>query len=691
MTVTSMKEHVRSFFKESFPETSKKSVYIWLAIIIGFTAFGCIVALRLFRGAFDLGDVAIYAQLAHNLLNGEAIYKDFFHFRTPGSFFLMAFAMQLFGDTMTAAVFAVKLEVHVYSVLVFALAVGLFLRFRYWLLGLVTMVSVVLLPGYLSLRATLAFLSISFYIQSHRVPRYRYVWLAGAGIMAGITFIFGQDGAAMVLATVAITELCLLRKAILRTKLKEAGIFLAGLAVGLLPLALYILSVSDIYHFLHYTIYYAFVLQPSGMDVPFPPLDYATAIYFIVPIILFVVFYIFYATKKITLPVAILFIFVIARLISLFGRTDFGHLIFVLPDIIFITFFAFLHIKQARFDRTTVRRFVPFGIGFVVAMLGAMYHVTSLWIVACMGIVMLAFVLRPKLSEAKAWRNDNVAVLVVLTGLVAMSAYILYPCYQDTIRSVIKGSPATAQNIDGLNTDPSTFALVHSVRDAVEPYHPRTIFSYPQQAYFYTLAEHHATRFLSYEPETTMEEQDQTISDLERTKPEVIIFDPAQATGLSKATWKINNYITSHYQLAKLVTGTRLLWVMTPKPAVETHYLVFSIYQMNDPVAAITRDIQSPDKGIVNGVQVVAGGKAQFHTNKSVNALRVAMFKDEAGSLGLCGKVVQLSNGNAIASSDLCAETGMATIDLLPAADSIRLENPSGNPVIFNDAQLIKR
>lgn len=686
-----MRNKIRLFFKSSFPSTNKVDVIVWMSAILATSLIGFIIAFFTYREAFDFGDLATFYQFAHNLANGEVIYKDFIHFRTPGAYFFQAWFVQLFGDQMSSVMLAIHLEVHPLFMLIFGPAIGLILRFKHRILGIATLACVIFLPGVLSFRAAFALLAISFYIQALRTPQYRKAWLFGAGVFSGIAFIFGQETAAMVIATVAIAELCMLRKSIVGQKLKEAGTYIAGLIVGLAPLLIYVIAYSDISNFIYYTIYYAFILQPQGMDVLYPEFSYNNLLFFLVPAIIVIAFYIFYSSKKMGVYAAVLIAFVLARFITLFGRSDLGHLIFVLPDVIFLAFFALISVKSGRYDRKTFYAFLPYGIVLAISLYGAIYMLTSFWIIVGMVAIMLAFRFRnlPS-SEIKTWRNESVTIYSILLVVITLCGYIMYPLYYDTIASMTKRG-LTAESISGLNTKKDIYDFVVNVEQVVKKYRPQTIFSYPIQPYYYSLAPHHAARFITFEPQTTVAEQDQTISDLKRTKPEVIIMDPAQATGMSGSLWKINNYITSNYEIADTITGRQVLWIMTPKEhAKAREALVLNIYKDNELDMSIVRDIQSPDKGIVDGLQLASNHSAVFDVDKAVDYLVFSIYDDPGDPSPSCGKITQMNGSRIVSSVDVCEGNGQVSVPINQDVTSVRLENHQNKTMIFNQANLVK-
>jgi len=680
-------------FRNNFPDATRKTLLLWVAVIWGTTFIGVAISLLLFRGSFDFGDGSTFFQFARNLADGEAIYEDFIHFRTPGSYFLQSLFIRVFGDDMSSLTLALQLEAHAFYTFVFALAVAIFLRFKHVVLGGLSVFGILLLPGYMQLRTAFALLAVVLYIQSLRVPAYRRLWLTLSGVVTGLAFTFGQEAAVMVLLTIFLGEILTSRniQSILG-KWKDALVYFIGVLVGLLPLLVYVAAYSSVSNFLYYTIYYAFVLQPQGMDLEYPDLVFTNIVYYAVLALIILIFYILYSVRRIGVPVAILLGFTVARLVTLFGRSDMGHLIFVMPEIIFLTIYTCWKVRDASFDIKRLRRFAPYGATLIVAFWGAI-HISSMSVTLGIAAIILAFARKKEVSTR---RQTITGHFLVVFGMFVASAtvvgYVLYPQYESTFQSLSRQG-VTPQSVGGVNVDNESYDRISKVRDAVGAYDPQTIFSFPIQPFYYTLADEHAARFMTFEPQTTEAEQDQTIEDLKRTKPEVVIFDPAQAAILSKSLWKISNYITANYEVAKVIADKQILWVMIPRSPVVDDQLVFSLYKTNDQRTANARDVQSPDKAIVNGLMVSPGKQASFsrsHFTNGGNSLQVSVYHSDQEQLGRCGAVALYGAGKLLRKDDICAGNGTLTIPLNSKTERIDITNKDNLPLILNDPTIIK-
>ena len=106
------------------PERSRSEQYIALAIFLLSFLYLCI-----FRRAtwIDL-DEGIILQGAQRILDGQVLYRDFFSFFTPGSYYLLALVFRIFGDSYLVAHTALALVGAAFSPITYLLARRVCLR-----------------------------------------------------------------------------------------------------------------------------------------------------------------------------------------------------------------------------------------------------------------------------------------------------------------------------------------------------------------------------------------------------------------------------------------------------------------------------------------------------------------------------------------------------------------------------------
>lgn len=541
----------------------------WVFVITFFVIIGFALNLLTYKEGIDLGDGSTFYSFAKNIYHGEDVYQDFIHFRTPGSYFLHAIMLNLMGDQITSVKFSGGLEGYVLYILIFMLAVGIFLKFKKPLIGFLTGSLIIFLPAFGQLRTALAFLTVALYIQSQRSEK-KIIWLILTGCSLAATFFFGQEMAVAAIITIGLAELISIdniKKATIISVLKKWGIIAASALVTLLPFITYLLVKSSLGTFLYYTFYYGFILQPKGMDIDFPPFAFMNLLYYLPLVGYFIGFFIVFMLQKKNWFFAILLGFTIARAVTLVGRTDYGHLIFVLPELFFVLVLCAFSVSKLSINRKNLLAFILYAAVFVVGLV-MMTISSSMFVIIPIATVLLAIKLRPDRYPAI---NTNIMArnfipAMVVGAFLVLFVYILYDGYKSTIKTALARVDTGAQ-VEGANVSIATKQQYLEIKAAVDEFKPETIFSYPIQAFYYTLAPKHAARFMTFEPQTTVTEQQQTIDDLKRTKPGVIIFDPEQAEALYASTGRITDYIKSNYKVYKVVNVTRELWVMIPNSA----------------------------------------------------------------------------------------------------------------------------
>ena len=146
-------------------------------------------------------DEGIALQGAQRLLSGEILYRDFFSFLTPGSYYWLALRFKIFGDSFFVARAALLLYGGVFSAVTYLLARRVCSK---WIAGLtVYLVLLVTLPVRFMIlhnwdSMLLAFLALYCAVRLLETPRWG--WAFGTGTLASLTFLFEQSkGAGLIL------------------------------------------------------------------------------------------------------------------------------------------------------------------------------------------------------------------------------------------------------------------------------------------------------------------------------------------------------------------------------------------------------------------------------------------------------------------------------------------------------------
>ena len=664
---------------------------VWeVALLVLVAVVGMFMALTLYKISLGFGDESTFYEFAKNLSRGEVIYKDFIHFRTPGSYFLQALSIHVFGEQQSSVALAIYLETLVLYPLTFMLSAILILRKKSFAFVLAAYAGIVLFPAISQLRAGFALLTIAVYLYG-LYSQHKNRYIIATGVLAGITFCFGQETAVMAIAVIGIAEILRLRRATIKARLKSRiAPLLGGFLVGVLPLLVYTLVNGSTGTFLYYTLYYSFIQQPKFMNLPFPPFG-MTNLAFYVPFIIYgLCFALLFMTKKLGWKSGILLSFGILRLITLLGRSDMGHLVFSVGEVFLIAPYFIHSIVDERINKRNLLHFLPFAVLLLLTFTLAI-QISSTFLIFAPLVILGALVFRKRwtFDDKKTSARVQLNAYFIIAGSLLLFIYLLYPTYKSTLQSVKAGISfdVTKQpSIGGVGVDSVTYSEAQSVKSYVDTVKPDTIFAFPIQPYYYSLAPHHASRYITFEPETTVAEQHQTISDLEKNKPGVIVFDPQQAESLSGAVWLISDYIMTHYQVQKIVQQRDILWVMTPRAADNTRPLLFDVFHTNKSGSGVF-GIQTPSSGLMNAIAQSKESVDFTIENNAAKTLKLSVVDSTVfgPDLSSCGVVVVTATKDSPLKQKVCSVDGVVSIQLPTGKDvSVKLHKTGNQTVIWN-------
>jgi hypothetical protein len=681
---------------KSLQKHCQRHYAIICGVLIGLVGvWGVFTTWATYNRGFDLGDAATYYALAREVTHGQVAYKDFVHFKTPAATFLEAGTMRVFGDSQSSVMLGVKLETNVLYPMVFLLAVSiLFRRSKNNLLYAILATLVVLyLPPLAGLRAGFAFLAVCVYLASFDyVDRRRPGILLAAGAAVGAAFMFGQDMMLVAAATIAAGEVFNWRD---KQVWRRIGWLMGGFLLGAAPLVLYVTLLANIGTFLYYIGYYGLVLQPRYMNTPMPGLSWSSLMYYVPFIIYLACFLQLLWDRRSDRRDALLLSFGILRLATLLGRSDFGHLLFSLPELFIVGPYFMARIPSMQISRKRIQQSFPYA-AFVIGVFWAA--------IATSNVVLLAI---PFLALAALRHNDRLGdfraapaalkfnMYAALGALMVLMTYWLFPAAYSNAQSAKAGALSRQTGpyaVSGMSANPATYREVQAVSSAVRPYHPQTIFSFPIQAHFYSLAPRAATRFITFEPETTLKEQDQAIADLRRTKPEVIVFDALQAQSFSASSWKISEYVLSNYEVAKVIAQRNIFWIMVPRHDDQKSYpLLFRLLKDNPGTAA--QGIQLNEQGIMNALgQPDKKLRFTIQTLTDDTSLQIGVLVNQEiaqGQTARCGDIA-IAVGNKTHQQEICQEQGRQIIKLGKHEKvTISLINKDTYPLVWDSPEII--
>ena len=605
------------------------SVVIALYLIVG-----TIVAYKTHDHILGMGDNSTFYSFARNISDGEVIYKDFIHFRTPGSYFLQALFIKVFGEQPSTVALAISFETIVLYGLCFILAIAILFWRSKFLYPLIILGSLCMLfiPPIVQLRAAIALLAVVVYAafvlrdgSSSKKP------LIAAGVLTGVTFIFGQETALMPAIMIVAAEL--IKRGVHIDTWKRIGYFVGAAIVGTLPLISYVLIWSNLGTFVYYVSYYALILQPRSMDLPFPELSRATIIYYLPFVLYGASFLALYLSRwKYRFVGGFILGFALLRLITLLGRSDWGHLIFAVSEMVFIVPVTVYLLININVNWRVLLKFAPYLAAFVVTCWLSIVSSSMFIILAALVVV---WALRTEPSKQKVIKNDKFLPGVLLTIYILSALLMIF--YTRTyvisnfylIKEEVLQDDSKAYRIGGMKVDADTKKEIEGVKQAIGNRKHETIFSFPIQPFYYSLGEHHGARFMTFEPQTTVEEQQETIDDLKRTKPDIVIFDPLQAQALSKSVWEISDYLLENYQKIATVKSKNLLWIMVPRDTpVTDEKAIFTLYHDTQQTTDDVLGLQNEELNISNALLVRKTTRLDIR-NDGIKKVTVSVVKSD--------------------------------------------------------------
>jgi hypothetical protein len=146
-------------------------------------------------------DEGIVLQGAQRILQGEVLYKDFFSFFTPGSYYLLAFLFNIFGSSIVVARSALAVFGAIYSVLTYLLARrGCSRLSSAFVASLVTLTTLPYRFLVLHNWDSTLWACLSLYCAIRLLESAERTWAFAVGSFASLTFLFEQSkGAGLVL------------------------------------------------------------------------------------------------------------------------------------------------------------------------------------------------------------------------------------------------------------------------------------------------------------------------------------------------------------------------------------------------------------------------------------------------------------------------------------------------------------
>ena len=610
----------------------------------------------------NFGDVSLFHTFANNIANGEVIYRDFIHFRTPGSYYLYALMLNIFSGSPEAIFVSLRMENFIYAPLVSFIAIWILFRKNKMLLPitLVFITSLVFLHGVFQLRIAIPFLIASvYYLYKNNYSKKLAIII---GMLFGFNLMFGQETAILTGFLIFIFELAN-KYTKPKTLIKSLGLMILGFIIILAPFLIYLGMNGALSNFIYYVFYYAIFIQPTGMNIDFPKLN-GSNLYFIMPFVAYTVMFIAAYLNKYSSTLrkytTLLLPLVFVQSISLLGRTDTLHLSFIAPILVITLPITIKMIHDIDKNKITKNNLFKLSI-LVVLMIVFTFLAIKIKSMLMIVVALISFVglnKKPKIIHEKFNKNINkyiygtlVSVLIIFTSLSLLSSYgkDIYATGKNRVKTLVSIAKHGVK-IKPINSNTEQEKIINEVTEQINEVNPNKIFSFPIQPYFYNLGIKHATRFMSFEPQTTKLEQQQTIEDLKRNKPGIVIMDAYQVSGMPYAVDEIVNYVTANYKI-KDVVDSKLgqIWIMVPKDHPSSEYIPALTYHKiykDNPEDKKYLNLYNYSYGINNALMVYEKQDLNLDYYKNAKILKTSVkTNDELNSdFQKCGYISAVDN-----------------------------------------------
>ncbi|MGY6251883.1 hypothetical protein ACXIVK_00370 [Paraburkholderia caledonica] len=658
---------------------------------------------------FGSGDHALFHAFGHWIAGGQVFTRDFVHFRTPGPYYYYALVQTIMGDRFVSTSFALLAEAHVGQVIgsfFLALAASKVFWNRASLgLALCTGVLFLITPPIYQLRTAIPALCLALYVFSLcAIPGKglsQHARLAAAGLVLGICFWFGQEVCLFLALAIAAAEFSAYRAYAIKTAVVRLLIIAA---CSLVPVALgilYFYAVGvDIKTFLYNTLYYAFFIQPKGMDLPFPSFNRANALFYVWLLSYVFTTFVFALRGKLFKPAAIVLIaYTGLRLISMLGRADYLHLLFSISELFIllpVSFFLLAGVKREDISRNLVPALLLAVLVAVVLRIGTHGKSSVLLIIpfALLALSYMKFFSGSTEGAASPGTPSFAAMWAAsLAGLFCVFA-LNWPSSWGTFAfdyDSFKYKPAN--EFSGVQMTPQRQRELETVQQEIATRHAKVIFSYPIRAEYYAFTQQHSTRFIEFAPQTTPGDLATAISDLRKNPPALVFRDLVQVAGLSSKLHDLSNYIMSNFRPVRVLQFDTNLEIMVPKAKPSrVNRFYDNVYTYNhDPkkVEALLRPDEEGNTMLILGVQ---DGSAVFKFDACDDCV-IQIRVHEVLHAAAQGDVKIVRNGKAFTTT-LSVSDDVMWLPVPPGTGQIEVDLKSHDPqraVFWRDPMLVAR
>lgn len=628
---------------------------------------GIIISIYKAPFATGKGDHMLFHAFGHWIANGEVFTRDFIHFRTPGPYYYYGIMQYFFGQTFKTTSLALLLEAHFFQVIagyfltlaatknliyknsvIMAFFVGLFF---------------ILAPPIYQLRTAMPALALALYIRSFEEeikPLAKIINTFFSGIFLGISFWFGQELFVFLSLALLCSELSTIKYGSYKKTCKKLSIIaLAAILPVISGMLYFFIKGVDIHDLLYNIFYYAFIIQPKGMDTPFPAFSLQNIIYYGWIAAFCVAAFTFTLKKIIFKPASIaLFSYTAMRMISMFGRADILHLLFSISEIVILISLTILVLVNRNKDvKNDYFNAIIIVLFFILIFTIAAHGKASILIASPFFLLILSLF---KNNGVQRKRENPSIAAQSFSGIATLFLVILmtYPSSYNNIRATgYFFSKQTKNTILGAEATIPRKVEFDKVSEIIDKANVDGIFSYPIRAEFYALTKKHSTRFIEFAPQTTDKDIQGAILDLQKNRPQLVIQDMDQVATLAPILADLSNFIFSNYQEVKILSGDSNLQILKKRPLPLNAFRLFdNAYKYNLNHTNVTVGLRETSNGVIVPVIASNKGSAKFQLTNAQGKIYFKIYPEpnsaQNGTITLVrdgktfSKVVSIEDGN---------------------------------------------
>lgn len=670
---------------------------------------GCGIAISIAKAPFSFGteDHLLFHAFGHWIADGQVFTRDFIHFRTPGPYYYYGFIQKIIGNTFFATSFALLAEAHVAQVVAsFFLAMAASRAFcgrSSVTLAFCTGLLFLAIPPIYQLRTAVPALCLAVYIFSLNigngtaVSQSKRLW--ATGVLLGMCYWFGQEVFLFLALAIVAAECSVFSRRTMTVLARRLVVLaLAALAPIVVGVLYFYASGVDIKEYFYNTTYYAFVIQPKGMDTQFPPLGLSNAVFYIWLFVFIFSVFIFALRKTLLGPSAIaLFSYTGLRLISMFGRADVLHLLFSISELFIIlpiSLFLLFEKRKVNSEKFAFPAAIVSLYFLVVITIGVRGSASVLLSIPFALLVFSRFEF-----FTGDQRSSNVCSILAtkpairafsLTGL-ACSLALTYPYSRETLKLDIDAfSYVPSYKVLGVQTTPERKQEFDEVRREISAQDAHVIFSYPIRAEYYAFTKLHATRFIEFAPQTTKFDITNAISDLSKTQPKLVFRDLEQVAALSSKLHDLSDYIMSNYTPVRTLDYSAHLEILVRRGRpVQTRRFYDNIDVSNADRALVGPGLRTSSDGKTLLIVAVNKGSGVFKFPSCQNCFISAKIYAE-GNTATSGEITVLRDGKSVTQT-VSVSDGLVEVPVMQGTGDIEIDLKSHDPqkaVFWEDPML---